>query len=882
MLEGPPRAFLESKARNLSFTAKALGAEAAEVGKKVAAKALKPAKKAAKEAPPRTLELRGAREHNLKNINVEVPLEQLVTITGVSGSGKSTIAKDIIYAEGQRRYLDCLSPYARQFIKELSRPDIDAIENIPPTICVYQHTFQPSRLSTVATMSEVYNYLRLLYAKLGTQYCPDHPSQQISAFTPEELAEALRGRFRSRVKVLAPVVHKKKGIHREAFQRAIDAGYSEVRVDGVFASPSKFIDGLERAKIHTIEFVVGSCNPRNIDNELLTETLRIALSTGAGTVVLHAEQEDHVYSVTRACPECHRGFYKPDPEDFAFTSRRGRCGRCQGSGAEKNGAPCRECQGARIGAVGRNVRLGGRAIHELSEHTPVDLRRFLGSLPAGLRDHAVAAPVLRELSSRLATLEGMGLEYIALGRSCQTLSGGELQRLRLATALGSPLSGVLYIFDEPTVGLHPMDTERVLERLRTLTLRGNSVLMIEHDLQTIRASDYIIDVGPGGGREGGRIVAAGPVETLARSRESETAKMLSAPPTVLAATEEPTAWLSAQASSYHNLQDFSVSLPLHRLVSVIGVSGAGKSSLVHGVIGDTLAEGKVKGLTYTLNGRTVTTDAEIDRLLLVDQTPLGRTSRSTPASYLGVWDEIRKLFASSVEARSRGLGPGFFSFNSGNGRCPECKGRGYITLEMSFLPDAHHLCEACQGSRYGEESQQIRYLGLTIAEALRLTFDEARVIFANHRRVHQPLTQACELGLGYLSLGQDSSTLSGGESQRIKLVSELSSQRKSHTLYILDEPTTGLHKADVHRLLAVLRKLVAKGHTVLVIEHDEDVILQSDYLVELGPGPGAQGGKVIFNGIPAELLTAPSPWGNWSRSVLRKSKRSSQQTAANW
>ena len=901
VMTGNLQRFLKPEAAKASHTARALQLQLAQqqTGKNERTTSLESPK------PPEnssTLKIRGAREHNLKNIDLELPLGSMVTITGVSGSGKSTIAKDIIYAEGQRRYLDCLSPYARQFIKGLARPEIDALENIPPTVCVHQHTFQPSRSSTVATMSEVYNYLRLLYAKLGTQFCPDHPDQEISPLTAEELAPQLLKFGTKAVKILAPIIHLKKGEHTEILQRAMAANYSAVRVDGVLGQPSRFLGTLERRKNHSIEFVIGSFVPARVDLELITETLRLGFSAGGGTVVVLTDQEEKIFSVARSCPVCQRGFYRPDPEDFAFTSRRGRCLKCGGSGCNKKGGVCTTCKGTKLGVTGRHVRVNNRPIYELASLTASALLAELQTISVSNSRQQIFEQIVSELRSRLSTLKKMGLDYLPLNRECNTLSTGELQRLRLATALGSPLSGVLYIFDEPTAGLHPADTEGVLRELRTLIDRGNSVLLIEHDRAAMSCSDQIIDIGPGGGSAGGEIVAQGSFQELLAVGASATAAALSIPLAVR--TDHPTALgqLTVEHQEINNVKAGSLTLPLGQLVSVIGVSGAGKSTLVHSILGEALTNGtgersnivsasplppakKGKATTkklateeastnpkcFTLRSplATVISDLQVQRVIEVDQSPIGKNSRSTPASFLGVWDSIRKLFAATVEARAAGLGPSFFSFNSGNGRCKACKGRGFITLEMSFLPDAHHSCEECSGSRYTPAALELRYLEHTISEILALTFDEARVLFANHRQIHQPLQQCCELGLGYLTLGQDSSTLSGGESQRLKLAAELSGNRRGHTIYILDEPTTGLHKADVEKLLKVLNRLVAKGHTVIVIEHDEDLVLQSDYLVELGPGPGAAGGAVIFSGTPQQLLNAKSPWGEWLAAAIK-------------
>lgn len=816
-----------------------------------------------KRIPPTNVEIRGARVHNLKNIDVNVPLNKIVGLTGVSGSGKSSIAKDIIYAEGQRRYLDCLSPYARQFIKSLERPDVDALHNVLPTICIYQHTFQPGALSTVGTMSEVYNFLRLLFAKTATQFCPDHPTQAITGFSPTLIAERILNIKSSSIRVLAPIIKLRKGNHRAVIERAVTSEIAEVRVDGVIAKPSKFSEGLEKAKSHSIEFVIARFNPKYLSRELLRDAVAQALSLGGGELIILSDLGEEILSTERSCPECGRGFFKPDPEDLSFHSKRGRCPKCSGTGFLKNGKICSECDGARIAELGRNLKLFSHAISDLSALTPTRLIEEFKKFDFDNRLQTIAEPIIKEIISKLQTLELLGLDQLPLNRDCLTLSGGELQRLRLATAMGSPLTGVLYIFDEPSVGLHPLDNARVADRLRALRDAGNSLIVIEHDEQSILDTDHIIEVGPGGGTEGGEIVYSGATDKFLAEGNTATATefrdgiIIPPHPSTLKLD-----YLRIENATCNNIKNLSASIPLGRLVTVAGVSGAGKSSLVHGIITKAFLEGKKTKTGWALDETLVSSATSIDRLLPIDQKPIGANSRSTPASYLKIWDEIRKLFAATIEAKSNGWGPDFFSYNTGKGRCQTCKGLGAIKLEMSFLSEATVTCDDCGGSRYSEAAQSVKFLGLTISDVLRLTFDEAKGIFTNHRKIHQQIRLTCELGLGYLSLGQGSSTLSGGESQRIKLAAELGVKRSGHTLYVLDEPTTGLHKRDVKRLLQSLRELVDRGNSVLTIEHDSDFIQSSDYVIELGPGAGDYGGKIIFEGSPMELLKSKTPWGD--------------------
>ncbi len=866
------------------------------------------------------LRIRGATEHNLKNISIDIPLRRFVALTGVSGSGKSTLAKDIIYAEGQRRYLDCLSPYARQFIKELKKPDIEDIKNVMPTICVYQHTFQPSRLSTVGTMSEIYNFLRLLYAKTGVQHCPDHPDKRISPLSPEDIARTIRAMKEKSVRVLAPIIKMKKGNHRAVLERATSSELTQIRIDGVFLSPGtvQMSGGLEKNKPHSIDFVLGKFNPAQVEDGIMTEMVAQALSLGGGNLIVVKDKDEVIFSTERTCPECKRGFFKPDPEDLSFNSKRGRCPSCDGSGKHsgKGGTltnlPCKECGGARLGPLGRNLRLDGRAIHEASALTPQELTAFIQTIPFGEGHARIAEPVLRELLEKAETLVTIGLDYLSLSRDCNSLSSGELQRLRLATAMGSPLSGAMYIFDEPSAGLHPLDNRRVLGCLERLLDRDNSILMIEHDSDSIRSAEYIIDVGPGGGREGGNIVFEGALPEFLKHADSITAQCLreesglgeenssifnpdcpsssaprtethalavpqaikpiitkknskKLPPQVLTPAVAPN--LSIRNASMHNIKGLSLVLPLGKLVAIAGVSGAGKSSFLHGIVSSVLRSSVKSKTHWGTDYASLESNVEIERVLEVDQKPIGINSRSTPASYLKVFDDVRILFSSTNEAKARGWTPGFFSYNSGKGRCLACKGLGVIKLEMSFLPDARVECESCRGDRYADEALSVKYLGLSIADVLKLTFSEAKSVFANHRRIHHKLHLACELGLGYLTLGQSSASLSGGESQRLKLVAELATPRRGHTIYMLDEPTTGLHKADVQKLLHTLGDLVRLGNSVLVIEHDRDVILKADHVIEFGPGPGERGGTVVFQGDSKHLLNATTNWGE----VLKES-----------
>jgi excinuclease ABC subunit A len=807
---------------------------------------------------PKSINIYGARVHNLKNLSLEVPLHKFVALTGVSGSGKSSIAKDIIYAEGQRRYIDCLSPYAQQFIHSLKRPDVERIENITPTICVYQHTFQPSALSTVGTMSEIYNFLRLLYTKTGEQFCTDHPDARITSADHSNFAEMIRSLDTKMVRILAPIIVKKKGSHKEIFKRAVSSEFSEVRVDSIYYKSSYWIEEtLEKAKVHSIDFVIGKFNPKKVHYEIIEDSLKQAFALGGGQVMLHYDEHDEIFSSSRSCPVCKKGYFKPDPEDLSFNSIRGKCQKCQGRAVLKDGSVCAVCEGSRLNPIGRNIRLQGLTIYDAASLTPQNLITFVEGLQFTPQKKLMAEAICKEIIAKLQVLIDLGLDYIRLTRDCRSLSGGELQRLRLAAAMGSPLTGVMYIFDEPSAGLHARDTEKVIRQLKKLRDDGNSVVVIEHDPETILATDHIIEIGPGGGREGGTVVYTGKTDTYLKKADTITARCLKEQD-FFEEVSSLTPFTSEHALTIiqgkkNNIKSVGgkqpLKIPLQGIVTFTGVSGAGKSSLLHGIIYETLVSGKKSKDTWSYKDCSLQSDLPLDSIKIVDQKPISSTSRSTPASYLGIWDEIRKLFSETVEAKALGKTASFFSYNSGNGKCPHCKGRGRVKLEMSFLAEAETECEICEGKRYTEEALSLHYREHSVSDVLRLTFEEARHFFIHHRKIHPTLRTACEMGLGYLTLGQESTTLSGGESQRIKLVYELSRRYTSHQLYILDEPTTGLHINDISKLIKIFQELNSLGHSIFIIEHDQQIIRNSDYIIELGPGAGEKGGKVTFAGL---------------------------------
>lgn len=824
----------------------------------------------------------GAREHNLKDISVAIPKNTLTVITGVSGSGKSSLAFDIIFAEGQRRYIDSLSPYARQFLTQLKRAEVDLVDSLPPTVSISQKTAPPMGVSTIATTTELYQYLRLLYAKVGVQHCPDH-NLPITGVSAEAVTEQILTRFSgNRLFLFAPVVSGRKGYYNDLFQRAAKAELTEARVDGKIISVHDELR-LERHKLHWISLLVASISDPDRNRRLLQSAVEqcLILGNGAVEVVVGSKNgEPEVFSTARVCPKCQRGFHELDPQDFSFRSGRGVCKLCQGRGQLLEGDSakrCPECNGARIGPIGRNVYLEGYPINRLASMTPVELRSCLKKIDFDTRIRPIVDPILADLLNRLDIIDQVGLSYLNLDRDAHSISGGEAQRLRLARTLGSPLTGICYVLDEPTIGLHPADHAQLMTMLHSLRNAGNTVIVVEHDEDTILQADHVIDIGPKGGRDGGKLVFTGSVAELMRCPDSITGQALynRSAATHQWATEKPFTKKTTDQGELHilgaavnNLKGFDLTIPLGEITVVAGVSGAGKSSLVHGTlvpgVNQLLVEastkrtkscgrsGKRKRAIKT--GVTLSGNCRFERLIEIDQTPIGKTATSTPASYLGVFDQIRKVYAMLPEAKARGWSASHFSFNTGKGRCESCHGRGIIKIPMSFLPDATSVCEGCNGLRYSDATLEVAYQDISIGELLNKTIAEARQILSNHPKICRPLDYVIQLGLGYLTLGQPTHTLSGGEAQRIKIACELGLREAVDTIYILDEPTIGLHMVDVEKLQSVLRLLRDKGNTIIIIEHNLDVIRAADYLVELGPGPGDRGGELLFAGSPAELI----------------------------
>ncbi len=825
---------------------------------------------APQEALPAAIEVEHAREHNLKDVSCRIPLGKLVVMTGPSGSGKSTLAFDVVFAEAQRRFVETLSPYARQFLPMLPRPDVERIRGLPPAVALEQRTARAGATSTVATVTEVAHYLRLLYAKVGTPHCP----LDDRAIAPESASTLLRRarRGQATLSLRAPVVRARKGTYLDVFTAAARAGVQEAVVDGALVSTDA-PPRLRKAKEHDIDLVLWTGRASLLPREPFEQALR----WGKGLVRLVSEGQETLLSAAHSCPLCGLAVPELDPRFFSFNTKQGACEACAGTGLEGGGeasaglpTACRACQGTRLHPLPRAVRLQGVRYHEVVQESVsralARVRRWrFGGTEAQLADTA-----LGELVRRLDFLERVGLGYLSLDRNASTLSGGEMQRLRLAAQAGAGLTGALYVLDEPTIGLHPRDTGRLLQNLRALVDTGSTVLVVEHDADTLRAADYLIDLGPTGGRGGGRIVAEGTAAHVLSSPLSPTARALARPLPPPAARSAPQTWLELRGARANNLKEVDFRLPLGRLTVVAGVSGSGKSTLVRQVLLPAVraALGRVTeapGAFTTLSGL-----GGLKRVLAVDQSPIGRTPRSVPATFLGLWDELRRLFAATAEARARGFSAARFSFNTpAGGRCQACAGQGSISHEMSFLPDVTTPCEACGGMRFDAATREVRYRGLDVGEVLHLTVEEAREVFSAVPRVAAPLECLLQLGVGYLQLGQGSHTLSGGEAQRLKLAAELTaSARHEATLYVLDEPTTGLHLSDVDRLVRFLGRLVDRGDTLAVIEHHPAVIAAADYVVELGPEGGEAGGRIVAEGPPARIAQRDTATGHVLRALL--------------
>ena len=872
VFSGPPTELIRSKTR----TGIALSIAGTVVTRARSKKSGKP--------PGAVLSVRGASEHTLKNVNVEIPHQKLTVVTGPSGSGKSTLAFDVVFAEGQRRFLETLTPYARRFLPSMPRPRVDAVEGVPPSIALEQRTTRVGARSTVATVTEVAHYLRLAFAKLGTPYCQDHDIP-ITRSSPEEVL-AIIHREKGTGALLSPIVRARKGTYVDVFTAAAQAGYQFAVADGKTVSTDS-PPRLAKTKEHDIDIILAE----NLAfRDVTLEQLMQALRWGRGAVALGKDSSVKTLSTGSICTACGFSVGEMDPRFFSFNTVQGKCPTCEGTGLKplpktrgkqtKNPLRkvCPSCNGARLDKFPRRVRFQDTTYPELTKLSVKELREAVAKFHFDGRQSVIAEPLMKELSRRLSFLGEVGLDYLSLDRDAASLSGGELQRLRLAAQLGAGLTGALYVLDEPTIGLHPRDTGRLLLNLRRLVDTGSTVLMVEHDQDAIRAADHLIDLGPGGGTHGGQVISAGSPSIVLSSKTSPTARAFSAPaPTrqkVPISKEHP--FVRLLGAKAHNLKGDELRIPIGAMTVVAGVSGSGKSTLVRQVLLPALAEKLERASDKPGAFKSLSGTEPLRRAIAVDQSPIGRTPRSVPATFLGIFDIIRQLFAQSPDAQVRGFSAARFSFNtSSGGRCEACEGQGVLSHEMSFLPDAITTCATCDGLRFEERTLEVKYLGRSIGEVLSLSAEEALEVFSAHPKICAPLKIMSDLGAGYITLGQGSHTLSGGEAQRLKLAAELAAgARHEPTLYVLDEPTTGLHLSDVGRLIDVLSRLVERGDTLVVIEHQPDVILAGDWVVELGPEGGPDGGHIIFQGSAEELARQKSPTADALR-TLKTSRETS-------
>ena len=825
---------------------------------------------------PGTICLKGAREHNLKNIDLTLPHNELVVLTGVSGSGKSTLAFDILFAEGQRRYLESLAPYVRQYMKILERPDVDLVTGLAPTVAIEQRTSSAGRRSTVATLTEIYHYLRLLYSKLGIQHCPGC-GRRLTAQNRSAIVDQIRRRYAdTAATVLAPKVIGRKGFHKEVFSRALKKGFKKARIDGKM-TPLRPGMALSRYHEHNIDLVIGRLP--SADLETLVDG---ALREGDGSlVVLKGRSKEDVFSLHGICTTCGIGLERLDPRLFSFNSKQGACPECGGLGTVGESEDdddtaveiCPRCGGSRLKPQALAVQVNGYGIWDLVQKPARQVYEMIKKMTFDAHDTPVAEPIAAELLTRLSLLNQLGLSYLSLARSGDTLSGGEAQRIRLAAQLGSNLTGVCYILDEPTIGLHARDNHILIDALKTLRDRGNTILVVEHDEETIRAADTIVDLGPGAGQDGGRVTASGSLSQLQKVPLSVTGALIDGHRKKITSRLRPYREMpvvSISGAGENNLKGIDVDIPLGCLIGVTGVSGSGKSSLLKETVYRGLRNRLLRQQRPAGKCRNIEGWQNLKRVLEVDHSPIGRTPRSVPASYVGFLAEIRKFFSLTPAARARGYSPGRFSFNVAEGRCAACKGQGRPKVEMSFLPDVYVLCDVCRGKRFNNETLAVQFRGKNIAEVLAMTFAEAARFFSAIPAIRRAVQFVCDVGLGYLQLGQPSPTLSGGEAQRIKLAQQLAKPASGHTLYVLDEPTTGLHLADVRRLIDVFQKLVDEGNTVAVIEHNMEIIREADFIIDLGPEGGDEGGRVVASGSPPEILKAvkKSHTARWFRKYL--------------
>ncbi len=930
----------------------------------------------------------GAREHNLKNVDVEIPRDKLVVLTGLSGSGKSSLAFDTIYAEGQRRYVESLSSYARMFLGQMEKPDVDMIDGLSPAISIDQKTTSKNPRSTVGTVTEIYDYLRLLYARIGIPHCPIC-GREIKQQTVDQIVDqVLALPEKTRVQVLAPVVRGRKGTHQKEFEGARRSGFVRARVDGLLYDLNEPIE-LNKNQKHTIEIVVDRLVIKPDVRSRLADSIEVAAGLTGGVVIVNViDGEDITFSQNYACPEHGVSVEELTPRMFSFNNPFGACKKCTGLGVfmkvdprmiipddrvsiSKGGlkasgwamegstiaamymqglsehygfsldtpigelpkeivdvllygtkgekiklrrtgeygsgtymapfegvinnlerrfretssnwikeeiegymsaVPCDACHGRRLSPESLGVTVGGLNISELCDKSVTEALEFVDALALTERESMIAAPIIKEIKSRLGFLQSVGLEYLTLSRASGTLSGGESQRIRLATQIGSSLMGVLYILDEPSIGLHQRDNHKLLGTLKRLRDLGNTVIVVEHDEDTMRAADYIVDVGPGAGVHGGNIIYAGPVKGIEKCKGSVTGQYLSGRKKVEVPEKRRQGsgnFLEIKGAAQNNLQKVNVKIPLGELVCVTGVSGSGKSSLVNEILYKKLAASLNRAHTHPGAHKEIRGLEHLDKVIQIDQSPIGRTPRSNPATYTGLFNDVRTLFASTQEAKMRGFTASRFSFNVKGGRCEACQGDGIICIEMHFLPDVYVPCEVCKGQRYNRETLEVKYKGKSIYDVLEMTVEEGLEFFRDIPKLARRLQTLQDVGLGYVKIGQPATTLSGGEAQRVKLATELSKRPTGKTIYILDEPTTGLHIADVHKLIEVLQRLVDTGNTVVVIEHNLDLIKTADHIIDLGPEGGNRGGKIVAEGTPEEVaLVEGSYTGQYLKGIL--------------
>ncbi|MEK4223534.1 excinuclease ABC subunit UvrA [Bacillus sp. FSL W8-0116] len=943
--------------------------------------------------------VKGARAHNLKNIDVTIPRDQLVVLTGLSGSGKSSLAFDTIYAEGQRRYVESLSAYARQFLGQMDKPDVDAIEGLSPAISIDQKTTSRNPRSTVGTVTEIYDYLRLLFARIGHPICPNHGIEITSQTIEQMVDRIMEYPERTRLQILAPVVSGKKGTHAKTLENMKKQGYVRLRVDGEMRDVEEDIQ-LDKNKKHSIEVVVDRIVVKDGIHSRLADSLEAALKLGEGKVIIDViGQEELLFSEHHACPYCGFSIGELEPRMFSFNSPYGACPTCDGLGSrlkvdvdlvipdwnlslrENAIAPweptssqyypqllkavcdhygidmdipvkdipkplldkilygsdgesiyfryvtdfgqvkenyiefegvipnverryrettsdyireqmekymahqkCPTCKGHRLRKEALAVKIGGLHIGEVTQFSIKEAKKFFENLTLTEKEKKIAHLILREISQRLGFLDNVGLDYLTLSRAAGTLSGGEAQRIRLATQIGSRLTGVLYILDEPSIGLHQRDNDRLIETLKEMRDIGNTLIVVEHDEDTMLAADYLIDVGPGAGVHGGEIVSAGTPEEVMKDPNSLTGQYLSGKKFIPPPQErrKPDGrFIEIIGAKENNLKNVKVKFPLGVFIAVTGVSGSGKSTLVNEILYKALAHKLYQAKQKPGQHKEVKGIEHLDKVVEIDQSPIGRTPRSNPATYTGVFDDIRDVFARTTEAKMRGYKKGRFSFNVKGGRCEACRGDGIIKIEMHFLPDVYVPCEVCHGKRYNRETLEVKYKGKNIADVLDMTVEDALEFFENIPKIKRKLQTIADVGLGYIKLGQPATTLSGGEAQRVKLASELHRRSTGRTFYILDEPTTGLHVDDIARLLKVLKRLVENGDTVLVIEHNLDVIKTADYIIDLGPEGGDKGGTIVATGTPEEVAEVEQSYtGKYLKKILKRDQERMKQKIA--